>query len=149
MRRKYLGSSVGLEAGVEGELESGDQLLVVNSGVQAGENSVDVLFMHRSSVRQLPVVGGPLLSDADSVLLDLVLGLKGTSDLKGKCAESAEPLNVLKGSEDIYKTERLGRKYFYNLSSIGCGVASGSELDPTAGLALHLQLDQAEVVACG
>ena len=40
MRRKYLGSSVGLEAGVEGELESRDQLLVVNSGVQAGENLV-------------------------------------------------------------------------------------------------------------
>ena len=80
MRRKYLGSSVGLEAGVEGELESRDQLLVINSGVQAGGNLVYVLFIHRS--RQLPVVGGPLLSDADSVLLDLVLGLKGTSDLR-------------------------------------------------------------------
>ena len=34
------------------------------------------------------VVGGPLLSDADSVLLDLVLSLKGTSDLQGKCVES-------------------------------------------------------------
>ena len=39
-------------------------------------------FIHRSSVRQLPVVGGPLLSDADSVLLDLVFGLEGTSDLR-------------------------------------------------------------------
>ena len=48
-----------------------------------------------------------------------------------------------------YKTERLGRKYFNNLSSISCGVASGSELNSTAGLALHLQLDQAEVVAWG
>ena len=44
MRRKYLSSSVGLEAGVEGELESRDQLLVVNSGVQAGGNLVFVLF---------------------------------------------------------------------------------------------------------
>ena len=44
-------------------------------------------------------------------------------------------------------TERLGRKYFNNLSSISCGVASSSELDPTAGLALYLELDQAEVVA--
>ena len=80
MRRKYLGSSVGLEAGIEGELESGDQLLVVNSGVQAGGIYFYVLFIHR--LRQLPVVSGPLLSDADSVLLDLVLGLKGASDLR-------------------------------------------------------------------
>ena len=43
----------------------------------------------------------------------------------------------------------LGKKYFNNLSSISCGVASGSELDPTAGLALNLKLDQAEVVAWG
>ena len=46
-------------------------------------------------------------------------------------------------------TERLGSKYFNNLSSISCGVASGSELDSAAGLALHLKLDQAEVVALG
>ena len=45
--------------------------------------------------------------------------------------------------------ERLGRKYFNNLSSISCGVASSSKLDPAAGLALHLQLDQAEVVTWG
>ena len=36
-----------------------------------------------------------------------------------------------------------------NLSSISCGVASSSELDSAAGLALHLKLDQAEVVAWG
>ena len=47
--------------------------------------------------RQLPVVSGPLLSDADSVLLDLVLGLKGTSDLEESVLnEFIEPLNVLK-----------------------------------------------------
>ena len=92
MRRKYLGSSVGLEAGVESELESGDQLLVVNSGVQAGGNLVlCTFFIHRSSVRQLPVVGGPLLSDADSVLLDLVFGLEGTSDLR---ESMLNPLNL-------------------------------------------------------
>ena len=81
MRSKYLGSSVGLEAGVEGELESRDQLLVVNSGVQAGGKLVLCTFYAQIKC-QLPVVGGPLLSDADSVLLDLVLGLKGTSDLR-------------------------------------------------------------------
>ena len=35
-----------------------------------------------------------------------------------------------------------------NLSAVGGGVASCCELHAAAGLALHLQLDQAEVVAC-
>ena len=35
-----------------------------------------------------------------------------------------------------------------NLSSVGGGVAAGSELDAAAGFALNLQLDQPEVVAC-
>ena len=43
----------------------------------------------------LPVVGGPLLSDADSVLLDLVLGLKGTSDLRESVLNLLFLLNVL------------------------------------------------------
>ena len=57
-----LSPSVRLEAGVESELEAGHQLLVIHRCVEA-------------------VAGCPFLSEGESMLLDLVLGLQGASHL--------------------------------------------------------------------
>merc|ERR1719233_1530360 len=69
-----LGTSVRLEVGVKSELQARHQLLVVNSCVQA-------------------VVSCPFLSEGETMLLDLVLGLQGTSLLapvSGGVAASGE-----------------------------------------------------------
>ena len=75
VRRKYLGSSVRLEAGVEGELESGNQLLVVNSGVQAGGNLVECTFLYTDQVSDnylLSVVHFSVMPTPCSLILYLV-----------------------------------------------------------------------------
>ena len=54
---------VWLERTIQCQLESVTQLVIVHGSVET-------------------VVGVPLLGQAESVLLDLVLGLKGTSDLR-------------------------------------------------------------------
>ena len=77
----------------------------------------------------LPVVSCPFLSEGESMLLDLVFRFQGASHLLNK--SDATKIKVLRS----------------NLSPVSGGVATGSELDPTAGFALHLQLDQTKVVA--
>ena len=75
MRRKYLGSSVGLEAGIEGELESRDQLLVINSGVQAGGNLSYMYFLYSDQVSDnylLSVVHFSVMPTPCSLILYLV-----------------------------------------------------------------------------
>ena len=81
---------------------------------------------------RLPVICCPFLSEGEPVLLDLVLGLQ-------------RACNLLKEQSDM-QDKVLGE--ISNLSAVGGGVASCCELHAAAGLALHLQLDQAEVVAC-